>query len=96
VITIWKFPLQPASCQIVEIPLPAKILSVQEQRGAFCLWAEVDPDSEKVEVEIGIIATGQELPSPEGSSFLRHINTFQLQDGALVFHAYEVARLPPP
>jgi hypothetical protein len=94
--TIWKFPLAVTTRQTIEIPLPAKPLAVQPQ-GAdrVCLWAEVDPASEKCEVTILIFGTGHQLPEPLDlgpEEYLRHLDTFQLHGGALVFHAYELVR----
>jgi hypothetical protein len=85
--TIWKFPLMMTDRQTVEIPLPAELLTVQLQGKVphenACLWAEVDPEGEKVRIEIAMIGTGH--PVPEG---MRYISTVQY--GALVFHFYEV------
>lgn len=85
--TIWKFPLDLLDRQTVEMPLPAEPLTVQLQGNgpqmAACLWAEVDPEGEKVRIEIAMIGTGH--PLPDG---LRYISTIQF--GALVWHFYEV------
>lgn len=84
--TIWKFPLKVTDVQNVEMPLPAQVLTVQPQGMDICVWAEVDPKGEKALVEIAIVGTGHPLPTGR----LRYINTFQLSNGALVFHAYEI------
>jgi hypothetical protein len=84
--TVWKFPLETVSAQTVKIPLPAKVLTVQPQGDGVCLWAEVSPELEKVKVDILIAGTGHELPDKP----MRYINTFQLLNGTLVFHAYEM------
>lgn len=85
--TIWKFPLTMTGRQIVEIPLPAEPLTVQLQghgpQTVACLWAEVDPEGEKVSIEIAMIGTGH--PLPDG---LRYISTIQF--GALVWHFFEI------
>lgn len=81
--TIWKFPLKLTDAQVVEIPLPAEVLTVQSQGDGVCLWAEVDPKSEKVRISIVILGTGHPMPDVP----LRYISTIQL--GSLVFHAYE-------
>lgn len=83
--TIWKFPLKVTDVQTMRIPLPATVLAVQVQGDSVCLWAEVDPGSDKALVTILIAGTGN--PLPEGKT--RYISTFQLSGGALVFHAYE-------
>jgi len=83
--TIWKFPLKVTDVQTLEIPLPATVRAVQVQSNTVCLWAEVDPESEKALVTILLAGTGH--PLPEGKT--RYISTFQLHGGSLVFHAYE-------
>lgn len=85
--TIWKFPLLLTDRQTVEMPLPATLLTVQlqgqSQHEAPQLWAEVDPEGEKVRIEVAMIGTGH--PLPEG---MRYVSTIQY--GSLVFHFYEV------
>jgi hypothetical protein len=84
--TVYKYPLLVADTQAVDLPLGAQILSVQAQRGDFCLWALVDPKARKVSRHIAIHGTGH----PVARGQLRHINTFQMDGGALVFHAFEI------
>lgn len=82
--TIWKFPLGMVAKQNVSIPLPAEVLTVQQQGESVCLWAEVDPKGERVQVQIAMLGTGH--PVPDGKK--RYISTVQL--GSLVFHFYEL------
>lgn len=85
--TIWKFPLAVTGVQVVSIPLPAQVLTIQPQgTDSVCLWAEVDPEGQRTDVEILIAGTGHELPERR----MRYINTFQLRGGSLVFHAFEI------
>jgi hypothetical protein len=83
---IWKFPLEAMGHQRVQIPLGAEILCVQMQAGKPCLWALVDFAAGKVERSIEIFGTGHPIPSGDR----RYIGTFQVQDGAFVFHAFEL------
>lgn len=85
--TIWKFPLQVQDVQVVQMPLPAQVLCVQPQGDGVCLWAEVDPNGERVNIEIAIIGTGHPIPD---EAHKRYVNTFQMHGGTLVFHAFEV------
>lgn len=82
--TIWKFPLYLADVQTIEMPAGAKILSVQVQRDNLCLWALVDPDAAKEGTTILIYGTGHKITAANPE----HIGTFQLSDGALVFHVF--------
>jgi len=90
--TIWKFPLQSADQQTIKMPAGAELLSVQVQRETVCLWAKVDPEAAREPRVIAIFGTGHELPEDESTFRLEFIDTFQLHDGALVFHAFEVVR----
>lgn len=82
--TIYKYPLSIADEQIVSIPRHSQILSVQMQDGVPCLWALVDPIYEKEPRTVYIRGTGH-----DASGVGRFISTFQMQNGALVLHAFE-------
>jgi hypothetical protein len=42
--TIYKYPLELTDRQAVSMPIGSKILSVDNQNGTICVWAEVDSD----------------------------------------------------
>lgn len=87
--TIYKYPLEITDYQPVLMPVSATILSVQVQRGVPCLWAMVDSDSNEPELrQIFIHGTGHRI----NQNAAKHIGTFQLHEGALVFHVFEGAR----
>lgn len=90
--TIWKFPLVIADEQYVRMPHGAEVLTVQEQNGMVQAWAIVDSAHQETEsVRFSLRGTGHEL-----GIVGRHVGTFQLHDGALVFHAfvaYEYTRI---
>lgn len=83
---VWKFPLEVTDSQCIQMPTDAEILCVQMQAGQPCLWAQVDPQAEKGPRYIWIVGTGHELPD----FVMRYIGTFQMHQGALVFHVFEV------
>ena len=86
--SIWKFPLSVTDAQLVEMPLEAKILTVDAQRDIVCLWAEVDPVvAEKHFRTIWIFGTGHSMPDDPGN----YIGSFTLASGDLVFHAYDAS-----
>ena len=62
---IFKYGLRIADIQVVFMPDQAEILSVAAQDGKLCLWAIVNPESEKVDRHIEIIGTGSSMPSVE-------------------------------
>lgn len=88
---IWKFPLEITDEQTVELPAGARLLTVQMQkqygdrRETPCLWAIVDPEAPRVRLRFRIVGTGNPFPDAEDCSYL---STFQLEDGALVFHVF--------
>ena len=84
--TIHKVPLYVKDEQTHTLPKGAKLLAVQVQREQPCLWFECDTNKSMVPRVIKTFGTGKELPKNEA---LRYIGTYQLQDGALVYHVYE-------
>lgn len=85
--TIWKFPLETTDAQRIQVPSRNRILTVQMQGNTPCIWAAVDADSPKEEMEIRIHGTGHELPQDAGS--YAYIGTYQLHNG-LVFHVFRI------
>ena len=83
---IYKYQFGIKSLQHIEIPLGAKILSVQAQRGALCLWALVDPDPGAVTRAHPIRVYGTGHPCDEDPR--NFIGTVQTNEGALVWHVF--------
>ena len=81
--TIWKYDLKPRDGQEISIPLPAKILSVDEQYGRLVVWAIVDPVAPHRVVAFSIRGTGHPLDGTEG----RFVNTVKMSNG-LVWHVF--------
>lgn len=83
---IWKYPLKINDTNTIDMPEGARILCVQIQNGGPCLWALVDTQSPiKVPRVIETFGTGH----PMNDSLREYIGTYQLHDGALVFHVFE-------
>ena len=82
---IWKWELKIADQQFLPIPEGAKLLAVQMQDGMPQLWALVN---EKAFIELRNFATygtGNPVPDEPGE----YVGTYQLRNGALVFHVFE-------
>jgi len=83
---IWKYPLEITDHQVLALPQPAQVLSVQFQGGQLCLWALVSPDHE-ITPENGtvvhIVGTGHPV---EDEARLTFIDTVQM--GPLVWHIF--------
>lgn len=84
---IWKWQIEVIDQQTVMMPAGAKLLDVQVQGDECCVWALCDPDAEKEPRHLAIYGTGNPMPDEVGE----YVATFQMYDGALVFHAFEVA-----
>ena len=85
--TVYKYELRLGDYVTVPLPKGAEIIYVAVQADCPYLWARVDPDPQ-VPVEsrrFRIAGTGHRLGTDVG----RHIGSFMLQDGALVFHVFE-------
>lgn len=79
---IYKYALKHAR-NVVALPLFAKVLCVQEQRGEICLWASVTPDGDIQERTFDVAVTGGHAPTGE------YVGTVQLHGGDLVLHVFE-------
>jgi|LakMenEpi03Aug12_release.lakeMendotaPanAssembly.Ray.scaffolds.fasta_scaffold624439_1 hypothetical protein len=76
---IHKFVVRPR----VLMPVNAKIISVQAQGDAICIWAEVDTLADKVERLFFSLGTGQPMPDVKCD----YLATVQV--GEYVWHVYE-------
>lgn len=84
---IWKWDLDLAGEQTLELPVGAAILTVQLQHDVPRLWALCDEkESVKVKRRFAIYVTGHPMPNEPG----HYIGTFQLHGGSLVFHVFEI------
>jgi len=90
--TIWKFELTPNRLQAVPIPFGGQILTVQtKEDNAPLLWVLVDPDMPTQDRYFGIYTTNTAIPDDPG----HYIGTFQILEGCLEFHVFEMDEPPP-
>ncbi len=80
---ILKYELQYIDDQIINMPLKAEILDIQQQGYKLVLWALCDETSEMVEVQIRAFCTGEELPADFDHEYIK-----TMQIGMLVFHFF--------
>jgi hypothetical protein len=85
--TIWKYPLEVVDSQAVEMPRGATILAVQAQDDVPCIWALVDPEKPVKARTIYTYGTGHPISNMVSLS-TRHIGTYQIAGGKLVFHVF--------
>ncbi len=84
---IWKWTLQLIDLQTIKMPIGAKMLTVQIQYGNPQLWALCDPEEPTEGRHIAIYGTGNPVPDIVGQQY---IATFQLCNGELIFHVFEI------
>lgn len=82
---IYKFQLEVTDTQIINLSRHAHVLSVQVQNGIPCIWALVGAHVVlDVPYKIDTYGTGHRVSDSPGS----FLGTYQLGDGALVFHVF--------
>ena len=85
---IWKWAIEPGTTEL-QMPVDAQVLTVQMQGGAPQLWAKVDPAAPKVTRTFAVYGTGHQMPDDPR---VQYVATFQMHDGALVWHVFEMPR----
>lgn len=80
---IWKFTLEVADRQNLQMPEGAKILTAQLQGNYLNVWAQCDPLALKQRREIEVFGTGHPMDEAQRS----YISTVQI--GPIVFHVFE-------
>jgi hypothetical protein len=86
--TIFKYKLENIDQQTIEIPLPARILSVVEDNDDIVLYAVVDDDQDvpKIPVDISIKGTGDVIES--GIGLYTFLGTVKLFNGNEIWHVF--------
>lgn len=85
--TIWKYAVPPRNVFELELPFGAKFLAVQAQRSIPQAWFLVDPVLTIEARRFVIVATGDHVDRAEE---LTYLGTFQLNEGELVLHLFEL------
>lgn len=85
-LTIWRFPLQVAAHQVVEMPAAVRLLAVAlGTDGTPAIWALVDQDAaSRLQVHIDMYGTGWEMCAEV--EYQRHLGTVVLGD--FVWHYF--------
>lgn len=85
--TVHKYSFAIDDETTIEMPLSAQILCLQLQYGYPCIWALVDTGNPMTQRRFVTRGTGYPVPERDAA----YIGTYQLRDGAIVFHVFEVA-----
>lgn len=83
---VFKYKLQTKDIQEIEMPELSEVLCVQIQNNVPCIWVKVDTKNELKKRFFLVVGTGN--PVPDNPS--NYIGTYQLLDGDLVYHVFEL------
>jgi len=87
--TIWKYEIKAEDIQEIEMPVGSQILCVQTQREKPCIWILTDTETKDAETrKFFTIGTGHDFYQEQDNC--KYIGSFQLHDGLLVFHLFEL------
>lgn len=87
-LTVYKYEIPAEDEFTIDLPAGAQPLSFQEQHGAGCMWALVDPEARTTKRHFRLVGTGHRIHHDAGA--MRFVGTAQFRGGALVFHLFEV------
>lgn len=82
---IYKYEIPIKDSFALELPQGARILHINTQRDAPCLWAEIDDTAPKTTRWFEVYGTGHLMHDNPNA----YIGTFFVHDGQFVFHVYE-------
>ena len=86
-LTVWKYKVSNDDCFEIELPINSKLLSVQVQFHEVYLWCLVNPKEKAIQKrKFRLAGTGHLI----NENNLEFIGTFQLLNGGLVFHLFEI------
>lgn len=88
--SIWKFEVPVADAFTIDMPIGARLLAVQVQHDRPQLWAIVDPLAPTAPRAFAMRGTGHDASAVADC---KHVGTFQLRGGALVFHLFDLTEV---
>ena len=84
---IFKYEFKIENSFQIEMPMHAKILSIQVQKGVPCIWAMVDDKRQFERRSFVVYGTGHKI---DDRYINKYIGTFQLLEGGFVGHLFEI------
>jgi hypothetical protein len=86
--TIWKFKLENIDQQTIEVPLPAKILSVVEQNDDIMLYSVVDNDKDVPKIPVDILIKGAGDFVENNIGLYTFLGTVKLLENNEIWHVF--------
>jgi hypothetical protein len=85
-LAVWKFEVPVRDRFEIEMPVGARLLTVQTQNGRPHLWALVNPHAETETRVFWVMGTGHQAADLDGAEY---VGTFQMLGGQYVWHLFE-------
>jgi hypothetical protein len=89
-LVIHKYQVEIGEANIM--PAGARLLSVQYQKTALCVWAVADTAAPLVNRRFAVFGTGWDM-TPE-AAVMPHVGTVQEPGTGLVWHVFDVGEYP--
>jgi len=86
---VYKYEVPVMDVVTIQLPIGAEILTVQSQNGIPCIWALIDPVNPYKDRTFRLAGTGHSI-EVNNEVKENYIGTFQLENGLLVFHLFEL------
>jgi hypothetical protein len=86
--TIWEYKLENIDQQTIEIPLPARILSVVEKNDDIMLYSLVDNDKDVPKIPVDILIKGTGDLVEKNILHYTFLGTVKLFDGTEIWHVF--------
>lgn len=83
---VFKYGVECADTFTIELPKNASILSLQIQNYMPYIWVLVNEEMPMETRRFRLVGTGHDIKE----RIIEFIGTFQMQDGKLVFHLFEI------
>ena len=87
--TIYKYTVAYDDIFVLDLPMGAEVLTVQVQYESPYLWALVNTEEQTEKRYFRLAGTGHPIVYDMGKEY-SYINSFQLNNGDLVFHLFEI------
>lgn len=85
--TVYKYPIPIDDDFALNLPKDARVLTVQTQKGEPFIWVLINPHATQTPRKFILAGIGHPIHRPD---LLKYIGSFQLPQGSLVFHLFEV------
>ena len=87
-LTVYKYAIPVEDSFSLPMPIGARVLCVQVQRGEPCIWAMINTGADLVRRQFALRGTGHNCDGLGSSR--TYVGTFQLGEGSFVGHLFDL------